>query len=233
MNSNRIDSRAGRACTVSGLLLASIIVVIVLLDQWLKIWVKTHFYLGEDLALTDWFHLKFIENNGFAFGLEWFNKYVLTFGRIAAVVLFIWALRRFMQMPQLRCGFLICMALITAGAAGNIFDCVFYGEIFNNPWPPQIAQAFPPGGGYAGWFEGRVVDMLYFPLFDFVWPSWIPFVGGESFEFFQYIFNLADASITIGVLMLIFFYSSDATRGINALIGRNEEEGASQSSKKK
>ncbi|MDE6295452.1 MAG: lipoprotein signal peptidase [Muribaculaceae bacterium] len=191
--------------------LAIIISVIVIADQWLKIWVKTHFYLGEDLALTDWFHLKFIENNGFAFGIEWLNKYVLTFGRIAAVILFIWCLRKMINMSDLRQGFLVSVALIIAGAAGNIFDCVFYGELFNNPYPPEVAQFLPPGGGYAGWFEGRVVDMLYFPLFSFTWPDWIPFVGGEHYLFFQYIFNLADAAITIGVLLLIFFYSKDAS----------------------
>ncbi|MDE5774508.1 MAG: lipoprotein signal peptidase [Muribaculaceae bacterium] len=202
--------------------LAFVIMAILIFDQWLKIWVKTHFYLGEDYEITSWFHLHFIENNGFAFGLDWFNKYLLTFGRILAVILFIWLLRRFMSMPGLKQGFLISVALIIAGAAGNIFDCVFYGELFNNPYPPQVAQAFPPGGGYAGWFEGRVVDMLYFPLFSFVWPDWIPIVGGESCLFFQYIFNIADASITIGVLLLIFFYSNDAAIALNTLTHRDD-----------
>lgn len=214
------SSTGGRSQSATGLLLALIIVLVIVADQWLKLRVKTSFYLGEDLALTSWFHLKFIENNGFAFGLEWFNKYFLTFGRIAAVVAFIWALRRFVAMPKLRTGFLISMALITAGAAGNIFDCVFYGEVFNDPWPPEVAQAFPAGGGYAGWFEGKVVDMLYFPLFSFVWPEWVPGVGGQQYEFFQYIFNLADSAITVGVLMLIFFYSTDAGVGLNALVGK-------------
>ena len=104
---------------------------------------------------------------------------------------------------------MVSFALIIAGAAGNVFDCVFYGEIFNNPPPPEVAVLFPEGGGYAGWFEGRVVDMLYFPLFTFTWPEWVPGVGGKEYEFFEYIFNLADASITIGVLLLIFFYSND------------------------
>lgn len=217
--SDNIDSRDKIR---RGIVPAAIIFVILIADQWLKIWVKTHFYLGEDVALTDWFHLKFIENNGFAFGLEWFNKYVLTFGRIIATVLFVWAFVRFLEMKNLRKGFLIAVALITAGAAGNIFDCVFYGELFSDPWPPQIAVAFPTGGGYAGWFEGRVVDMLYFPLFSFTWPEWVPLVGGEEFEFFQYIFNIADAAITVGVLLLIFFYSSDASKGLGALIHHGE-----------
>lgn len=191
--------------------------LIILADQIMKIWVKTSFYLGEDLEITSWWHLKFIENNGMAFGLELWNKYVLTFGRIIAVILFIWFIYRLRFAKGLRIGFFIAMALITAGAAGNIFDCVFYGKIFNNPMPPQIAVIFPPDGGYAGWFEGRVVDMMYFPLFSFYWPEWMPWVGGEYFEFFQYIFNIADASICVGVALLIFFFSTDASIALSSV----------------
>ena len=202
------------------------ILLIVLADQILKIWVKTSFYMGEDLPITDWWHLKFIENNGMAFGLELWNKFVLTFGRILAVGLFLWFVIKIRYIKGLRWGFYVAVALITAGAAGNIFDCVFYGVIFNNPMPPQIAQIFPSDGGYAGWFEGRVVDMLYFPFFDFYWPDWIPVVGGTYFEFFQYIFNIADASICVGVCLLIFFYSSDASKAFtllgNKLLKREE-----------
>lgn len=190
-------------------LLAGIIIMIVLLDQFVKIWVKTHFYLGEEHPVTSWFVIKFIQNNGMAFGMELISKLFLTFGRILAVIIFIWAIFKLSRCTDLRFGFLISFALIIAGAAGNVFDCVFYGEIFNNPPPPEKAVLFPEGGGYAEWFEGRVVDMLYFPMFSWTWPEWIPGVGGQSFEFFEYIFNIADASITVGVLMLILFYSSD------------------------
>lgn len=193
----------------TGYLLAGIIILILLGDQFLKIWVKTHFYLGEGYEITPWFVIKFIQNNGMAFGMELMSKIILTFGRIIAVILFIWALWKIIPCEKLRLGFLIAFALIIAGAAGNVFDCVFYGEIFNDPYPPEVATLFPPDGGYAGWFEGRVVDMLYFPLFSFEWPEWMPMVGGNRFEFFEYIFNIADASITVGVLLLIFFYSSD------------------------
>ena len=196
-------------------LVCLIAIAVVIADQTMKIWVKTSFYMGEDLPITGWWHLKFIENNGMAFGLELWNKYVLTFGRIFAVCLFIWFVYKVSKAPGLRTGFFVAMALITAGAAGNIFDCVFYGKIFSNPMPPALAQAFPPDGGYAGWFEGRVVDMMYFPLFDFYWPDWIPVIGGSYFEFFQYIFNIADASICVGVALLIFFYSSDASASFN------------------
>ena len=211
-----------RAVAVSRLwIVFGICVAVLLADQIMKILVKTSFYLGEDLPITGWWHLKFIENNGMAFGLELWNKFVLTFGRIIAVGLFIWFVIRIRYARGLRMGFFVAMALITAGAAGNIFDCVFYGVIFNNPMPPEIAQIFPPDGGYANWFEGRVVDMMYFPFFDFYWPEWIPGVGGSYFEFFQYIFNIADASICVGVCLLIFFYSSDASRAFN-MIGKKE-----------
>ncbi|MCH5214841.1 MAG: lipoprotein signal peptidase [Muribaculaceae bacterium] len=206
-----------------GIFLAGIILIVVLADQILKIWVKTHFYMGEGYEITPWFFIKFIENNGMAFGMELSSKLILTFGRIIAVILLIWGLWKIKGVSSVRLGFLVCVALIIAGAAGNVFDCVFYGEIFNNPAPPEVATLFPEGGGYAGWFEGRVVDMLYFPFFGFTWPDWMPMVGGRHFEFFQYIFNLADASITVGVLVLIFFYSSDlgiAWKALMQKVGR-------------
>lgn len=220
---NRLDrtERSSVAAASDGVaatrvwLVVAISVIVVVADQWLKIWVKTHFYMGEDLPITNWWHLKFIENNGMAFGLELWNKLVLSIGRIAAVAVFIWFVCQIKKSLEIRTGFFLAMGLIIAGAAGNIFDCVFYGKIFNNPMPPGIATMFPPGGGYAGWFEGRVVDMLYFPLFSFYWPDWIPFVGGEYFEFFQFIFNIADASICIGVGLLIFFYSVDAGKAFS------------------
>lgn len=180
--------------------------VVVILDQVSKIWIKTHFYLGEDLQIFSWFHLYFIENNGMAFGMEFGSKLMLTLFRICAISFLIWYIFKIHRLRSVPNGYLICLAFITAGAAGNIFDCVFYGLIFDNPMPPQTATFFPDGGGYAPIFLGRVVDMLYFPLFSFDWPSWMPMVGGQYFIFFQPIFNLADAAISGGIVALILFY---------------------------
>ncbi len=183
-----------------------IMLLVVILDQAFKIWIKTHFYLGEDMRIFSWFHLYFIENNGMAFGMEFGSKLALTLFRIVAVGALICYIAKISALRSVPTGYLVCLAFITAGAAGNIFDCVFYGLIFNNPYPPQLATLFPPDGGYSALFHGRVVDMLYFPLFSFVWPSWIPLVGGDQFLFFQPIFNLADAAISCGIIVLFIFY---------------------------
>ncbi len=189
-----------------GLLATGVILLVVILDQILKIWVKTGFYLGEDYRIFDWFQLVFVQNNGMAFGMEMGSKLFLTLFRIVAVGVLIWIIARLRNRPWVSCGFMVCIALITAGAAGNIIDCVFYGLIFNNPMPPEVAVMFPEGGGYAPVFHGMVVDMFYFPLFSFNWPEWVPWVGGENFLFFQPVFNLADAAISVGMIVLILFY---------------------------
>lgn len=189
-----------------GTLVAFIIIITVVLDQILKIWVKTSFYLGEDLPIFSWFHLLFVENNGMAFGMTIGSKLALTLFRIVAVSALLWYLSRIYRLAAVPVGYLVSLAFITAGAAGNIFDCVFYGLIFNDPFPPQVATMFPAGGGYAPVFMGKVVDMLYFPLFSFYWPDWVPFVGGDYFLFFQPVFNLADAAISCGIVALLFFY---------------------------
>lgn len=190
-----------------GLIAAAVIVLVIILDQWLKIWVKTHFYMGEDFQILPWFQLLFIENNGMAFGLEMGSKLLLSVFRVVAVAALIYYIVWLSRRRDIRPGYMICIALIAAGAAGNIIDCMFYGLIFNNPAPPAVASLFPPDGGYASFLHGRVVDMLYFPLFSFDWPDWVPFVGGHNFIFFQPVFNLADAAISVGVVWLFIFYS--------------------------
>lgn len=196
-----------------GLVALSIILAIVILDQIVKIYVKTHFYLGEDYPITNWFRIKFIQNPGMAFGIELWSKLLLTLGRIAAVIFFIWFIVKVKALKGLRTGFLVSAALITAGAAGNIFDCVFYGVIFNNPVPDQVATFVSSGHGYASWFEGQVVDMLYFPIFDVN-------LFGHHWEFFQYIFNIADSSICVGVFMLVLFYTKDLSLAWEYLTGK-------------
>jgi len=201
-------------------LAALIIALVIVIDQAVKIWVKTHFYYGEQVDVTSWFKILFIENNGMAFGMELGSKLLLTLFRIIAsgfLIYYLWRIRNRLDIPK---GYYACFAFITAGALGNAIDCVAYGLIFNAPVPPQVAQLFPPDGGYATLFNGRVVDMLYFPLCEWNWPDWLPWIGGDHFVFFQPIFNIADASLSVSVFVLIFFY----TRYLAALSGKDSEE---------
>lgn len=190
-----------------GLLALGVILLVIILDQALKIWVKTHFYLGEEHVINSWFRLYFIENNGMAFGMELGSKLFLSVFRIFLAIGLIWYLWKLRTSTVVKTGYVVCVSLITAGAIGNIIDCMLYGLIFNNPVPPQVATLFPPEGGYATLFHGRVVDMLYFPLFSFTWPEWMPWVGGEHFLFFQPVFNLADAAISVGIILVLLFYT--------------------------
>jgi signal peptidase II len=185
-----------------------IIALIILVDQGLKIWIKTHYPLGPVMNVMGipWFKLYFIENEGMAWGWklggEW-GKMILTLFRLAAVIFGSWYLVRIVKQGYSR-GFIICASLIFAGALGNLIDSMFYGLIFEDSTYSHIAKAFP-AKGYAGFLHGRVVDMLYFPMVNTNFPSWFPFVGGKNFEFFSPIFNIADASISIGVITLLLF----------------------------
>lgn len=183
-----------------------IIIAVILLDQIVKVWVKTHMYLGEDISIFSWFHICFVQNNGMAFGLEILNKFVLTFLRIGLFGFLCWYIHRLSRNAWVPMGYLVCIALIAAGAFGNIIDCVLYGEIFTNPMPPAVASVVPFGQGYGQLFQGLVVDMLYFPLFSFTWPEWLPWIGGHHFEFFNPVFNIADAAISVGLIAIVCFY---------------------------
>lgn len=191
----------------NGLLAIGVALAVIILDQVLKIWVKTSFYLGESLEILPFFELRFVQNNGMAFGMELGSKLLLTGFRIVVVALLIWYIVKLLKRGGVSRGYLVTLVLIAAGAGGNIIDCIFYGEIFNNPMPPQVASFVPWGEGYSSLFQGYVVDMLYFPLFHFTWPAWVPGFGGSTFSFFDPVFNLADSSITIGILALILFYT--------------------------
>ena len=188
-----------------GQLSALIVIAVLIIDQIIKIWVKTNMYWHESIKITDWFYIYFTENNVMAFGMEIFNKFFLTGFRIIAAIATTWLLIQYVK-KNYKTGFLVCVSLILAGAIGNIIDCVFYGEIFSESTHSLIAQFVPIGEGYSDWFYGKVVDMFYFPLIETNWPEWMPFVGGEHFIFFSPIFNFADAAISCGIIALILFY---------------------------
>ncbi|MDD6472847.1 MAG: lipoprotein signal peptidase, partial [Bacteroidales bacterium] len=171
--------------------------------------VKMNMMLHDSIHLTDWFYIYFTENRGMAFGMEIMEKLFLTSFRIIAVGVIIWFLYRCLK-KNVKMGFLVCVTLILAGAMGNIIDCVFYGQWFSESTNMSVATFLPEEGGYAPFFYGKVVDMLYFPLIETDWPEWVPFVGGQHFVFFSAIFNFADACISVGIFLLIICYGKYA-----------------------
>src|SRR5690554_480346 len=187
-------------------LVAILVVFLVLLtDQLSKIWIKTNMELYETIHITDWFKIYFVENNGMAFGIEAGGKLFLSLFRIIAVTFIVIYLNKLIK-QGFKKGFIACVALILAGAAGNIVDSIFYGVIFEASYPGHVASFVPWGEGYSSLLHGKVVDMLYFPLIKGNYPDWFPFVGGEEFLFFRFIFNLADSAITVGVILILLFY---------------------------
>ncbi|MDE7074120.1 MAG: lipoprotein signal peptidase [Odoribacter sp.] len=189
--------------------LAIFIIALLVIDQAVKIWVKTHMTLGQEFTIfNDWFKILFVENNGMAFGMAFgdgrIGKTILSLFRIAAVGAIGWYILRLIR-EKAPTGVLFSFALIFCGALGNIFDSLFYGLIFNDSHY-QVASLFPPEGGYSSFLHGKVVDMLYFPLWEGVLPNWFPIGGGQDFIFFRPVFNLADSYITIGVCILLLFH---------------------------
>ena len=187
--------------------LSTILFIAVLVaDQIIKVCVKTGMYLGERIEITSWFQLVFVENNGMAFGWELYGgKLFLTLFRILAVCFIGWFIHKEIRRGR-PMGYIVCLTLVMAGAAGNIIDCLFYGLIFNNPPHPMVAEFVPWGMGYGELLYGRVVDMFYFPLVEWDMPEWAPVYGGEHCVFFSPVFNFADAAISCGIVALILFY---------------------------
>ena len=191
-----------------GWLATLIVIAILLIDQIIKIEVKTHMCLHESIEVTSWFHINFIENNGMAYGMTFINKYVLSIFRIVAVSVIGYYIA--LQVRQkARTGYIACLSMIMAGAAGNIFDSMFYGLIFDASSPYFVSTFVPFGQGYAPFLMGKVVDMFYFPLFSFTWPDWVPLNGGKDYTFFSAVFNFADASISVGIAALLLFYRKE------------------------
>ena len=196
---------------MNGKKVAALIIAIIAIDQLLKFYIKLNFFLGEEhQVIGSWFRLHFVENEGMAWGLKFggeFGKIALTLFRLAAVIWGTFLINGFIQ-KQYHTGFIICSALIFAGALGNLIDSMFYGLLFDAsiPYTAMVAQFLPEGGGYANFLHGKVVDMFYFPIItNAQFPSWIPIWGGESFEFFRPVFNIADASISFGVFLILIF----------------------------
>ena len=184
-----------------------LIFLILVIDQVLKIWVKTNMVIGQEIHLFgNWGLLHFIENNGMAFGMEMGGKpgkLILSIFRIIAIIGIGWFLISLID-KKASTGLILSVSAILAGALGNIIDSAFYGMIFSESFN-QPAILFPPGGGYSSFLHGRVVDMFYFPVINTYWPDWSPINAGQSFVFFRPVFNIADSAITCGVLAIVLF----------------------------
>ncbi len=185
-------------------LAVGIILLMLIIDQVSKIYIKLNFSLGEYVDVFSWFKICFVENDGMAFGIEWFDKMFLTLFRVVVVGVVCWFLHRIIK-QKARTGFVVTIAFVIAGALGNIIDCLFYGLLFSESTFYSVATFLPQAGGYAPFFYGKVVDMLYFPL--------IENSAGEVI-FFQPVFNIADCCITVAVLVILFFYGKDFNKAL-------------------
>jgi signal peptidase II len=192
----------------NGWLAVLVVVLVLVIDQAVKIWVKTNMVIHDSIHVFDWFYISFIENNGMAFGMSLGSKLALSLFRVIAIgflVYYIWLQVR----RHARMGYIVLLSMVLAGAAGNLIDCMFYGLIFKESLPFSISEFVDFGTGYAPFLMGKVVDMFYFPLIVSTWPDWFPLWGGEEFIFFRPVFNVADASISVSVVLLLLFYRKE------------------------
>lgn len=187
-------------------MVVAIVVAILLIDQIIKIEVKTNMTLGEAKRVTDWFYIEFIENNGMAYGMKFINKLVLSLFRLFAIGFIGYYLAKIIKKNVAPLGYIVLIAMVLAGAAGNLIDCLFYGLIFDASTPFTVSQFVPFGEGYSTFLHGKVVDMFYFPIIQTTWPEWVPYFGGSEYVFFSPVFNFADACISVGVVALLLFY---------------------------
>ena len=199
---------------------------LVIIDQVIKILVKTNMSIGENFnVIGQWFKIYFIENEGMAFGMKFggsVGKFMLSLFRIVLFGALVYWIRALLKKPGTPSGVTVGLTLIAAGALGNIIDSVFYGVLFSES--THVPATFLPAeGGYASLFYGKVVDMFYFPIIDTYWPEWVPFVGGDHFIFFSPIFNFADAAISCGVIALLLFYSKYWGEAYHAVVKKHEE----------
>ena len=192
----------------NGWLAIIIVSAILLIDQAIKLYVKTDMALHESRQVTSWFYITFIENNGMAYGMQIMPKYMLTLFRVVAIVVISYYLYGQIR-KGIRLGYLVCLSMVIAGAAGNLIDCLFYGLCFEESIPWHVAEFTAFGEGYAPFMLGRVVDMFYFPLIVTTYPDWFPFYAGQPFVFFSPVFNFADASISVSVVALLLFYRDE------------------------
>lgn len=191
-----------------GMLAIALIFILLVIDQTIKVLVKTNMELGQSIHITDWFQILFIENNGMAYGMTFFNKLVLSLFRIVAIGAIGFYLWRVVHTKHKR-GYVLALAMVMAGAAGNIFDSMFYGLVFDQSTYFSVSQVVPFGTGYAPFLYGRVVDMFYFPLIVTHYPDWFPFHAGDEFIFFSPVFNFADACISVSVVAIFLFYRQE------------------------
>ena len=188
-----------------GWLVTAMVVLMLVIDQIIKVYIKTHFSLGESVRVTDWFYIDFVENNGMAWGMSFIGKFWLSLMRTAAICALLWYIVRIVRRGTYRPLYIFLVALVMAGAMGNMLDSFFYGLVFDASTPFHVSQFVPFGNGYSGFLMGKVVDMFRFPFFTFTWPDWVPLMGGSETTFFDPVFNYADSCVTVGIFSLLLF----------------------------